>query len=66
IWSGGIFVGAQSTNNEAEYAGLILGLQSPLNRQAKALARAFERIEYRHIPRECNARADALANRAMD
>jgi ribonuclease HI len=27
IWSGSFFVGEKSTNNHAEYAGLILGLQ---------------------------------------
>jgi len=41
------------------------GLQ-PLYRQAKALAGGFETCTFRHVRREQNTRADALANRAMD
>ncbi|WP_412540003.1 bifunctional RNase H/acid phosphatase [Longispora sp. K20-0274] len=38
----------------------------PLAREASALARGFDRVSYQWIPRAQNARADALANRAMD
>ena len=38
----------------------------PLHQQAKALAARFDRIAYRWVPREKNARADKLANEAMD
>jgi ribonuclease HI len=31
IWNGSVFVGKKSTNNEAEYAGLILGLEKSLD-----------------------------------
>ncbi|MBL8132294.1 MAG: ribonuclease HI family protein [Anaerolineae bacterium] len=86
---------AVTTNNEAEYAGLILALENaqslgaveveicldsevvvgqmdgrwavnsaklkPLHQEACERARALPRIGYRHIPRERNALADALA-----
>jgi ribonuclease HI len=88
------------TNNEAEYAGLVLGLElaaryhpgevhvysdsqvmvnqmtgrfgvrSPAlkrwHRQACELARALPRVVYRHIPRERNRLADALAAEALN
>lgn len=38
----------------------------PLRERAVALARAFDGITYRWIPRAQNAHADALANSAMD
>ncbi|MEV6525750.1 bifunctional RNase H/acid phosphatase [Longispora sp. NPDC051575] len=38
----------------------------PLAREAAALARGFERVTYKWIPRAENGRADALANSAMD
>jgi len=38
----------------------------PLAREAHALLARFAAWRVRHIPRERNARADALANRAMD
>jgi len=37
IWSGSFFVGEQSTNNQAEYTGLILGLQQALQLKIKNL-----------------------------
>jgi ribonuclease HI len=95
----GKFLG-ESTNNVAEYMGLILGLKRakamgirelqvfadsellvkqlsgeyavkaehlrPLHDEAKGLLQAFEWIEVRHIPREENAQADAMSNRAID
>jgi ribonuclease HI len=38
----------------------------PLHDEAKALFKAFSEIEIRHIPREENAQADAMSNRAID
>jgi probable phosphoglycerate mutase len=38
----------------------------PLHAQALELLGAFDRFELRHVPREQNADADALANAAMD
>jgi ribonuclease HI len=95
----GKFLG-ESTNNVAEYMGLILGLKRakamgiksldvysdsellvkqlagdyavkaehlrPLHDEARSLLRAFSEIEVRHIPREENAQADAMSNRAID
>jgi ribonuclease HI len=95
----GKFLG-DSTNNVAEYMGLILGLKrakamgikelevfadsellvrqlsgdyavkaehlKPLHDEAKGLLRAFTWIEVRHIPREENAQADLMSNRAID
>ena len=37
IWSGTFFVGENATNNHAEYAGLILGLQQALEFNIKTL-----------------------------
>lgn len=95
----GKFLG-ESTNNVAEYMGLILGLRrakamgikelevfadsellvrqlsgdyavkaehlKPLHEEAKQLLQAFSWIEVRHIPREENAQADLMSNRAID
>lgn len=95
----GKFLG-DSTNNVAEYMGLILGLKRakamgirelevlsdsellvkqlhgdyavkaehlrPLHAEAQALIEGFSSIEVRHIPREENAQADAMSNRAID
>ena len=95
----GKFLG-ESTNNAAEYMGLILGLKraramgikqlevlsdsellvrqlkgeyqvkadhlKPLHSEAEALLRGFPEVEIRHIPREENAQADAMSNRAID
>lgn len=38
----------------------------PLHEEARALLKAFSEIEIRHIPREENAQADAMSNRAID
>jgi ribonuclease HI len=95
----GKFLG-DSTNNVAEYMGLILGLKRakamgikelevysdsellvrqlageyqvkadhlrPLHDEARALLQGFSFIQVRHIPREENAQADAMSNRAID
>ncbi len=95
----GKFLG-ESTNNVAEYMGLILGLKraramgikelevladsellvrqlegkyavkaehlAPLHAEAKALLAAFPHVTLRHIPREENAAADEMSNRAID
>ena len=37
----------------------------PLHRQAKQIARQFERISFTHIPRERNQLADAIADDAI-
>jgi ribonuclease HI len=37
-----------------------------LHHEAGALARHFEQVSYRHVPREQNRRADELANQALD
>jgi ribonuclease HI len=99
VWSGSTFIGTNSTNNEAEYAGLILGLEKaldmniktlfvngdsqlvinqmtgkytcnspnliPLFQNAKDLEKCFEKIEYQHLLRNFNHRADELANIAI-
>ncbi len=38
----------------------------PLHEEAKALLKAFAAIDVRHIPREDNAAADEMSNRAID
>jgi len=38
----------------------------PLFEEARALFKAFSEIEIRHVPREQNAQADAMSNRAID
>jgi len=99
IWSGKLFVGEKETNNIAEYASLILGLNEANNKgckelmvrgdsqlvinqmkgiykvnsdslrilydRAKGLEKKFTNIEYEHIPREKNSRADQLANEGL-
>jgi ribonuclease HI len=38
----------------------------PLHQEAQALLKGFPEIAVRHIPREENAQADAMSNRAID
>lgn len=38
----------------------------PLFERARALMKGFERVQLRHVPRDENTHADALANQAMD
>ena len=100
IWSESFFVGVNATNNHAEYAGLILGLQQAkslnikylkvegdsllvinqmkgtykcrsenlldLYDKAKELSSYFEVLDFNHILRNQNARADELSNIAID
>lgn len=100
IWSGCLYLGDHRTNNEAEYMGLITGMQCALSlgvkqivvqgdsklvleqialrwkvksptlkyyfEQAVALKNQFTYFETSHIERARNARADELANEAMD
>ena len=100
IWSGTFFVGEKSTNNEAEYAGLILGLiqasqmsikslhvqgdsmlvinhmkgiykcKSPnlieYYKEAQNLIKQFNYVEFEHVFRENNKRADELSNIAIN
>jgi ribonuclease HI len=99
IWHGTHYCGASMTNNQAEYIGLIIGLQycienniknilvegdsllvirqmngiykcsslSVLSLYEKAVSwkRKFNHIEFKHIERKYNKRADALANDAL-
>lgn len=99
IWFDSFFVGEKCTNNQAEYRGLILGLQQAKNmgiknlrvegdselvinhmkgiyrcqsrllldfyNTAKDLECSFEKIEYYHIYRKDNKRADQLSNIAV-
>ena len=100
IWFGTFFVGENATNNHAEYAGLILGLQQAraleikhlkvegdsllvinqmkgdfkcrsenlieLYDKAKEIASYFEVLEFNHVLRNKNKRADQLSNIAID
>jgi ribonuclease HI len=100
IWSGTSFVGKYATNNEAEYTGIILGLEKAIDlniksllvkgdsqlvinqmtgkykcksdsllyfyTKAKNLEKKFENIEYNHVLRHFNKRADELANKALN
>jgi ribonuclease HI len=99
-WAESFFVGEHFTNNHAEYAGLILGLEQAkalgikqlkvqgdsllvinqmkglykcksvnlieLYEKARELESHFEKIEYEHIFRNKNKRADELSNVAID
>ena len=96
IWSKSIFVGKNNTNNEAEYTGLIIGLEEAVNMgiesldvegdsllvikqmrgeykvksekllslyiKAKLYEKMIKEIEYSHVYREKNIRADELSN----
>jgi len=99
-WSNHFFVGEKFTNNHAEYAGLILGLQQAkafeikellvegdsllvinqmkgeyqcksqnlieLYEKAKELESYFDKIQYNHVLRHHNKRADELSNIAIE
>jgi ribonuclease HI len=99
-WCDHFFVGVNYTNNHAEYAGLILGLQQAkamgikhlrvegdsllvinhmkgvykcksinlldLYEKAKELVSHFDEIEFVHVFRNKNKRADQLSNMAID
>jgi ribonuclease HI len=99
IWEDHFFVGENATNNHAEYAGLILGLQQAvlmgiknltvegdsllvinqmkgkykcnsqnlieLYDKAKGLENKFENINFVHIYRNKNKKADELSNIAV-
>ena len=96
IYSQSSFVGSKTTNNVAEYSGLIMGLEKavglnitnlivkgdsmltikqmrgdfkvsspsliPLYNAAKLLEKRIGCIQYQHVYREFNKRADSLAN----
>ena len=96
VFAESVFAGHSTTNNEAEYTGLILGLNTalkqgitelqvrgdsqlvirqmqgkykvnspklvPLHTCATTLASKFAKIEYEHVYRDKNQRADALSN----
>ena len=99
IWSDHLFVGTSATNNFAEYAGLIIGLEKAIQlnikvlhvegdsllvinqvtgkyncnslnlieqyNKAKELTKQFDSINFFHIFRNKNARADELSNNAV-
>jgi ribonuclease HI len=99
IWHGYKFIGEKATNNEAEYNGLIIGLNKaielniksllvngdsllvinqmtgkykchsqnllPFYNSAKELSKKFEAIQFQHIYRDFNKRADELSNIAI-
>lgn len=96
VFAESVFAGYNTTNNEAEYTGLILGLNealkiglselqvrgdsqlvirqmqgkykvnspklAPLHQCASTLASKFAKIEFEHVYRDKNQRADALSN----
>jgi len=100
LWSACQYLGDKNTNNEAEYMGLITGLEcarslgvenivvqgdsqlilrqiegryqvkspslKPFYKKAMTLSREFASFQTSHIERARNARADELANEAMD
>jgi ribonuclease HI len=100
IWAESVFVGKRVTNNQAEYTGLILGLNYVINQPqittllikgdsqlvikqmrgeykvnsavlielhntVKSLAGYLKDIEYEHVYRKDNKRADALSNEGL-
>jgi len=99
IWSHSVYVGEKTTNNVAEYTGLLIGLQEAKKReishlsvkgdsllvikqmrgeykvnsenikglflQAKELEKQFTSIEFNHVYRKDNSRADALSNEGL-
>jgi ribonuclease HI len=96
VFAESVFAGYSATNNEAEYTGLILGLNEalkrgitelqvcgdsqlvvrqmqgkyrvkspnlvPLHQCATTLASKFAKIDFDHVYRDKNERADALSN----
>ena len=96
VFAESVFAGYSTTNNEAEYTGLILGLNEalkrgitelhvrgdsqliirqmqgkyrvkspnlvPLHQCATTLASKFAKIDFDHVYRDKNQRADALSN----
>jgi len=96
VFAVSVFVGHAATNNEAEYTGLILGLNEavkrginelhvcgdsqlvilqmqgkykvnsakliPLHQHATSLASTLTTIDFKHVYRDSNKRADALSN----
>jgi ribonuclease HI len=96
IWSKSVFVGKHNTNNEAEYTGLLIGLEEAVNMgietlhvegdsllvikqmkgdykvkseklsnlytQSKSYEKLIKEVQYNHIYREKNIRADELSN----
>jgi ribonuclease HI len=99
VWSGSTFVGKSATNNQAEYVGLIYGLnkaaelnidslsvygdsqlvirqmtgkykcKSPhlidLHNEAKKLTEKFTHLQFTHVLRHLNKRADELSNEGI-
>jgi ribonuclease HI len=99
IWNHNLFIGNKTTNNIAEYTGLVIGLQEATRReikelrvkgdsllvikqmrgeykvtsenirglflQAKELEKQFTNIEFIHVYRKDNKRADELSNQSL-
>ena len=99
IWHGHKFVGEMATNNQAEYCGLIIGLNKAIElnikallvngdsllvinqmtgkyncnssnllqfyNSAKELTKKFDNVQFQHIYRNFNKRADELSNIAI-
>ena len=96
---GGEYLGI-TTNNQAEYHGVLMGLEKagelglkrvdfrldsmlvvnqmngvytiknrelwPINERIRDLVRSFDRVTFRHVPRELNQLADSQVNKALD
>lgn len=99
IWSNAQFVGNRSTNNEAEYTGLLIGLRKsvdlgidhllvrgdsqliirqlkgeykvkseslkPMYSEAIELIQQIRSVQFEHVYRHLNKRADALSNQGI-
>jgi len=99
VWSTAHFVGSCSTNNEAEYTGLLIGLRKcvdlgidhllvrgdsqliirqlkgeykvkseslkPMYLEAIELIQQIRSIQFEHVYRHLNKRADALSNQGI-
>jgi ribonuclease HI len=99
IWCGDKFIGEKATNNQAEYSGLIIGLNKaielniksllvngdsllvinqmtgkykchsenllPFYTIAKELSKKIQDIQFQHVYRNFNKRADELSNIAI-
>ena len=99
VWSKAHFVGNHSTNNEAEYTGLLIGLRKsvdlnidhllvrgdsqliirqlkgeykvkseslkPMYTEAIELIQKIRSVQFEHVYRHLNKRADALSNQGI-
>jgi ribonuclease HI/ADP-ribose pyrophosphatase YjhB (NUDIX family) len=93
VAEGGVYLGI-TTNNQAEYHGVRLGLERalelnvktldvyidsmlvvnqmknrdlwPIHERIRDLVAKFEKVNFRHVPREKNTLADGIVNRVLD